>query len=133
MHQLMAATLDDVLSEIKKIQDAARAKGSAGRAATGVARPCWPMIVLKSPKGWTGPKEVDGKPTEGSWRSHQVPMGDMAHAGHVKILETWLKSYRPEELFDKTGKLIAELAGLPPKGERRMSANPHGNGGPPLA
>jgi len=93
------------------------------------ARPVWPMIVLRSPKGWTGPREVDGNRTEGSWRSHQVPMGDMSHAGHVAVLEQWLKSYRPEELFDADGRLRAEIAALAPRGERRMSANPHANGG----
>ena len=87
------------------------------------------MIVLRSPKGWTGPKLVDGTPTEGTFRSHQVPMGDMNHPGHVKILEKWLKSYRPQELFDTAGKLRPELAELAPRGERRMSANPHANGG----
>jgi len=122
MHQLMAATLDSVVAEIKRIQNAARRKASA-------KRPLWPMIILRSPKGWTGPKVIDGKQTEGTFRSHQVPMGDMSHPGHVKILETWLKSYRPQELFDKTGKLRPELAELAPKGARRMSANPHANGG----
>jgi len=117
MHQLMADTLDRVVAEIGRIRTAP------------AARPRWPMIVLRSPKGWTGPKEVDGKKTEGTWRSHQVPMADMSHAGHVKILESWLKSYRPDELFDKTGHLMPELAELAPKGERRMSANPHANGG----
>ena len=92
-------------------------------------RPRWPMIVLRSPKGWTGPKVVDGKPTEGTFRSHQVPMGDMSHPGHVKLLEEWMKSYRPQELFDETGRLRPELAELAPEGERRMSANPHANGG----
>jgi hypothetical protein len=92
-------------------------------------RPLWPMIVFRSPKGWTGPKEVDGQKTEGHWRSHQVPMADMAKPAHVQVLETWMKSYKPEELFDKTGRLIPELAKLPPKGEKRMSANPHTNGG----
>ncbi len=87
------------------------------------------MIILRSPKGWTGPKMVDGKPTEGTFRSHQVPMGEMSHPGHVKILEKWMKSYRPQELFDEAGKLRPELAELAPKGERRMSANPHANGG----
>ena len=87
------------------------------------------MIVLRSPKGWTGPKVVDGKPTEGTLRSHQVPMGEMGQSGHVKLLEKWMKSYRPEELFDETGKLRPELAELAPSGERRMSANPHANGG----
>jgi xylulose-5-phosphate/fructose-6-phosphate phosphoketolase len=122
MHQLMAATLDRVIGEIQRIQRGARTNGFK-------ARPRWPMIVLRSPKGWTGPKVVDGKPTEGSWRSHQVPMGDMSRPGHVKILERWLKSYRPRELFDPAGKLRPELAELAPKGERRMSANPHANGG----
>jgi xylulose-5-phosphate/fructose-6-phosphate phosphoketolase len=130
MHQLMAATLDDVLAEIHKIQDAARTKGSAGRAATSVSRPCWPMVVLKSPKGWTGPKEVDGKPTEGSWRSHQVPLSELAEKPqHLKLLEKWMHSYKPDELFDKEGKLKADIAELAPKGNRRMGANPHANGG----
>ncbi len=122
MHQLMAAALDDAIEKIHGIQRAARKEGRA-------ERPRWPMIVLRSPKGWTGPKEVDGKKTEGSWRSHQVPMGDMAKPGHVKILENWLRSYRPEELFDASGVLAPELAALPPGGTRRMSANPHANGG----
>jgi len=122
MHQLMAATLDVVVGDIRRIQGDARANGFK-------KRPSWPMIVLRSPKGWTGPKVVDGKPTEGTFRSHQVPMGEMSHPGHVTILEKWLKSYRPQELFDKTGRLRAELAELAPQGERRMSANPHANGG----
>jgi len=122
MHQLMAGALDQAIAEIQRIQTAARENGV-------IERPRWPMIILRSPKGWTGPKVVDGKRTEGSWRSHQVPMGDMSHPGHVKILEKWLKSYRPQELFDKAGKLLPELAELAPKGERRMSANPHANGG----
>jgi len=122
MHQLMAATLDTVIAEIRRIQTDARANGFK-------ARPCWPMIIFRSPKGWTGPKLIDDKPSEGTFRSHQVPMDDMSHPGHVKILEQWLQSYHPEELFDKTGKLIAELAELAPTGERRMSANPHANGG----
>ena len=122
MHQLMAATLDTVVAEIKRIQTEARANGFK-------TRPLWPMIILRSPKGWTGPKVVDGQPTEGTFRSHQVPMGDMSHPGHVKILEEWLQSYRPQELFDHTGKLRSELAELAPQGERRMSANPHANGG----
>ena len=122
MHRLMAATLDVAVAEIARIQHDARANGFT-------VRPRWPMIVLRSPKGWTGPKEVDGKQTEGSFRSHQVPMGDMSRPGHVKILEDWLQSYRPQELFDKTGRLIAELAALAPLGERRMGANPHANGG----
>ncbi len=122
MHQLMAATLDTVVAEIQHIQTEARANGFK-------TRPLWPMIILRSPKGWTGPKVVDGKPTEGTFRSHQVPMGDMSHPGHVKILEEWLQSYRPQELFDQAGKLRSEFADLAPKGERRMSANPHANGG----
>ena len=122
MHQLLAGTLDRVIGEIKAIQADARSNGFS-------KRPSWPMIVFRSPKGWTGPKEVDGQKTEGYWRSHQVPMSDMAKPGHVKILETWMKSYKPEELFDKTGRLMPELAELAPKGEKRMSANPHTNGG----
>jgi xylulose-5-phosphate/fructose-6-phosphate phosphoketolase len=122
MHALMAATLDEVVGEIGRIQDEARSLGFK-------ERPRWPMIILRSPKGWTGPKVVEGKATEGTWRSHQVPMGDMSHPGHVETLEKWLQSYRPQELFDQAGKLRAELAALAPKGERRMSANPHANGG----
>lgn len=122
MHQRMAATLDAVIANIQSIQRDARTHGFT-------KRPHWPMIILRSPKGWTGPKVVDGKPTEGTFRSHQVPMGDMSQPGHVKILEKWLKSYRPQELFDETGKLLAELAELAPQGARRMGANPHANGG----
>ena len=122
MHQLMAATLDAVVADIKKIQRDARTKESK-------KRPRWPMIILRSPKGWTGPKEVDGKRTEGTFRSHQVPMGDMSHPSHVKLLGKWMKSYRPQELFDRTGRFLPELADLAPTGERRMSANPHANGG----
>ena len=123
MHPLMAATLDTVIAGIKTIQNNARKNGVA-------IRPRWPMIILRTPKGWTGPKEVDGKKTEGSWRSHQVPLAEMAERpDHVKLLESWMKSYRPEELFDENGTLIPELAELAPKGERRMGANPHANGG----
>jgi xylulose-5-phosphate/fructose-6-phosphate phosphoketolase len=123
MHQLMASTLDTVLARIKGIQDEARANGFK-------RRPQWPMIVLRSPKGWTGPKVVDGLPVEGTFRSHQVPMGEMAeHPEHVKILEEWMKGYKPEELFDQTGRLLPELAALAPQGSRRMGANPHANGG----
>ncbi|WP_341731100.1 phosphoketolase family protein [Microcoleus sp. EPA2] len=123
MHQLMAATMDTVIGEIKAIQEKARNEGYADR-------PQWPMIVMKTPKGWTGPKEVDGKKTEGSWRSHQVPLSEMASKPeHVQLLEDWMKSYKPEELFDEHGKLIPELAELAPKGDRRMGANPHANGG----
>jgi xylulose-5-phosphate/fructose-6-phosphate phosphoketolase len=123
MHQLMADTLDSVTKEIQTIKANARKKG-------GTKRPLWPMIVLRTPKGWTCPKEIDGKKTEGYWRSHQVPMGEMHEKpGHVRILEKWMKTYKPNELFDKNGQLNPELADLPPKGERRMSANPHANGG----
>ncbi|MGE0474407.1 MAG: phosphoketolase [Nitrospirales bacterium] len=123
MHQAMADTLDEVMKEIHAIQHRARDKGET-------IRPCWPMIVLRSPKGWTGPKDVDGKKTEDSWRSHQVPFSEMAtKKDHIRLLEKWMKSYKPEELFDETGQLIPELAELAPKGERRMGANPHANGG----
>ena len=122
MHQLMATALDKAVAEIARIQRDARTNGFKGR-------PCWPMIVLRSPKGWTGPKEVDGKQTEDTFRAHQVPMGDMSRPGHVKILEDWLHSYRPQELFDDAGRLMPELAELVPPGERRMGANPHANGG----
>jgi xylulose-5-phosphate/fructose-6-phosphate phosphoketolase len=122
MHQLMAATLDEVVDEIQRIQSEAR----AGRASI---RPVWPMIVLRSPKGWTGPKEVDGRPVENTWRAHQVPIDDMGKPGHIAALESWMRSYRPEELFDGAGRLRPEIAALAPQGERRMSANPHANGG----
>ncbi|OGQ57850.1 MAG: phosphoketolase [Deltaproteobacteria bacterium RIFCSPLOWO2_02_FULL_53_8] len=123
MHQLMAQTLESVTAEIKGIQQKARTTGVA-------ARPQWPMIIMKTPKGWTGPKVVDGKKSEGFWRSHQVPFSNMAQkTGHLSVLEEWLKSYRPEELFDKSGTLIPELFELAPKGEARMGANPHANGG----
>jgi xylulose-5-phosphate/fructose-6-phosphate phosphoketolase len=123
MHQLMAATLDAVIAEIQEIQRKARAGGLA-------ARPEWPMIILRSPKGWTGPKSVDGLPTENSFRSHQVPLAELAtKPEHLKMLEDWMLSYRPDELFDEGGKLMADLAGLAPDGERRMGANPHANGG----
>ena len=123
MHQTMAATLDHVVEEIHFIQRDARE--SKGR---GLAQ--WPMIVLRSPKGWTGPKTVDGKQVEGTWRAHQVPVADIQQKPeHLKILEDWMRSYRPEELFHQNGELISELAELPPQGNRRMSANPHANGG----
>ncbi len=122
MHRLMAATLDEVVAVIKKIQHGARSKGSA-------RRPRWPMIVMRTPKGWTGPKQVDGKLVENTFRSHQVPMGEMERPEHIKILEKWMKNYKPEALFDKIGKLIPELAELAPRGERRMGASPHANGG----
>lgn len=124
MHQKMAAALDTVIAQIKQIQDDARSKGVN-------ERPRWPMIVLRSPKGWTGPKTVDGKMVEGSFRAHQVPISvsPTAPPEHLKMLEDWMKSYHPEELFDERGHLKAELAELAPKGTRRMSANPHANGG----
>jgi xylulose-5-phosphate/fructose-6-phosphate phosphoketolase len=122
MHQQMAATLDTAVADIKKIQSDARGKGFG-------ERPIWPMIILRTPKGWTCPPEIDGKKCEGYWRSHQVPMGDMDQPEHVRILEQWMKTYRPEELFDANGTLKKELAELAPKGHRRMSDNPHANGG----
>jgi xylulose-5-phosphate/fructose-6-phosphate phosphoketolase len=122
MHERMAATLDSVVNDIRRIKDAATQGGSA-------QRPLWPMIVLRTPKGWTCPPQIDGKRTEDYWRSHQVPMGDMDTAAHIKILERWMKSYKPHELFDKTGAFRPELAELAPRGDRRMSANPHANGG----
>ena len=122
MHQLMAETLDTVVADIRSIQLDARMNGFR-------KRPHWPIIILRSPKGWTGPAIVDGKQTEGTFRSHQVPMGEMDKPGHLALLESWMKSYRPEELFDDAGRFRAELADLAPRGERRMSANPHANGG----
>ena len=123
MHQLMAATLDEVVAEIRAIQAQARERGEA-------ARPRWPLIVLVTPKGWTGPKTVDGKPAEGSFRSHQVPLAEVrTNPGHLAQLEEWLRSYRPEELFDEAGGLRPDLADLAPQGEKRMGANPHANGG----
>ena len=123
MHMLMAETMERAVLEIRQIQDEAR----SGKA---IKRPKWPMIILRSPKGWTGPKEVDGHKMEGFWRSHQVPLsGVQEDPEHLKMLEDWLKSYNPEELFDKSGRLISELKELAPKGQRRMSANPVTNGG----
>ncbi len=123
MHQLMAATLDRVIREIRQIQHDARTKGFQ-------MRPRWPMIVLCTPKGWTCPKEIKGKPVEGTFRSHQVPIAELAtNPGRVKILEEWMRSYRPEELFGSDGRLVAELAELAPRGQRRMGANPYANGG----
>jgi xylulose-5-phosphate/fructose-6-phosphate phosphoketolase len=123
MHQRMAATLDRVIAEIRAIQQAARARGLA-------ERPRWPMIVLRSPKGWTGPKEVDGKKIEGYWRAHQVPFAELAEKPeHLRLLESWMKSYRPEELFDETGAPVSQLAALAPRGARRLGANPRANGG----
>ncbi|HVP29363.1 MAG TPA: phosphoketolase family protein [Myxococcota bacterium] len=122
VHQALAAALDAATAGIRAIWREARTRGFQGR-------PAWPMIVLRTPKGWTCPPEIDGKKCEDYWRSHQVPMGDMDHPGHVAILEQWMKSYRPEELFDANGGPKAELTALAPKGTRRMSANPHANGG----
>jgi len=123
MHRLMADTLDNIVADIQQIQRNARKNGFK-------ERPRWPMIIMRSPKGWTGPKKVDGKPVEGTFRAHQVPVTDFeTKPGHLKILEHWMKSYRPQDLFDRNGRLIQELAELAPKGERRMGANPHANGG----
>jgi xylulose-5-phosphate/fructose-6-phosphate phosphoketolase len=123
MHERMASVLDQAIADILRLQIAARAAGTA-------MRPAWPMIVLRSPKGWTGPKFVDGLAIEGTFRSHQVPIVvDSEHPEHVAQLESWMKSYRPEELFDEQGRLRPELAQLAPSGERRMGANPHANGG----
>ncbi|GAB6140551.1 phosphoketolase family protein [Methylosoma difficile] len=123
MHEAMAATLDMVVADIQRIQHEARVNGNS-------MRPRWPMIVLKSPKGWTGPKWVDGLQIEGTFRAHQVPLSDPStHPEHLTLLESWLRSYRPDELFDTHGKLKPELAELAPKGDRRMGANPHANGG----
>src|SRR5712692_8598090 len=122
VHQCMAGTLDAVIAEIKTIQQAARTMGFT-------QRPYWPMIILRTPKGWTGPKDVDGHPVEGTFRAHQVPIGEMDKPEHVALLEQWMQRYRPEELFDTTGRLRPELAALAPKGGGRMGANPHANGG----
>ncbi len=123
MHQLMASTLDKVLSEIQEIQENARRHNDPGR-------PRWPVIILETPKGWTGPKKIDGKQVEGSWRSHQVPFNDFkTNPEHIKLLEDWMKSYRPEELFDEKGAFRKDLAELAPEGNFRMGANPHANGG----
>ena len=122
VHQQLAATLDTVVARIKEIWHEARNNGN-------VKRPLWPMIVFRTPKGWTCPKEIDGKKCEDYWRSHQVPMGDMESEEHIKILEGWMKSYKPGELFDESGRLREEYAELAPQGTRRMSANPHANGG----
>jgi xylulose-5-phosphate/fructose-6-phosphate phosphoketolase len=123
VHRRMAAALDEALDDIRSFQAATRGGG-------GTARPRWPMLILRTPKGWTGPREVDGVQVEGTWRSHQVPVGGARDdAGHRQILEQWLQSYRPDELFDEAGRLRPELRALAPEGERRMSANPHANGG----
>ena len=122
MHELMAETLEKVVDDIRNIQNDARTNGFK-------QRPKWPMIVMRTPKGWTCPKEIDGKREEGYWRAHQVPMSDMDNPEHVRILQHWMESYRPRELFDANGRLIPELAALAPAGTRRMSANPRTNGG----
>ena len=125
VHQALAGALDAVLAQIHQFQREARSLD----ASLSPARPRWPMIVLRTPKGWTGPKLVDGKPVEGSWRSHQVPIAEFKTAGHLQLLESWLKSYRPGELFDMDGRFLDELATLAPTGQRRMGCNPHANGG----
>ncbi|MEV5705985.1 phosphoketolase family protein [Actinoallomurus sp. NPDC052274] len=123
VHRKLADALDDALTDIARIQAAARGGEST-------ERPRWPMIVLRTPKGWTGPREVDGVPVEGTWRSHQVPLGRVREdPEHLAALEAWLRSYRPEELFEEDGRPVPELRALPPEGDRRMSANPHANGG----
>ncbi len=125
VHQSLVGTLDQVLAQIQQIQKEARSAGVQGN----VKRPRWPMIVLRTPKGWTGPKFVDGKPVEGTWRAHQVPIGDFKTPEHLQQLEDWLESYRPQELFDEAGKVRVELAQLAPEGDLRMGCNPHANGG----
>ena len=123
MHQAMAATLEHCVLEIRNIQQEARQSGKA-------FRPRWPVIILRSPKGWTAPREVDGHYLEGFWRAHQIPITDVAtNPAHLKLLESWLRSYRPDELFDEQGRLLPELKALAPTGSRRMSANPIANGG----
>src|SRR5262249_28313209 len=123
MHQAMAATLDQCCETIRSLQQEARSTGEA-------KRPAWPMIILRTPKGWTAPGEVDGHKLEGLWRSNQVPLaGVKKNPAHLKLLEGWMRSYKPEELFDKSGALISELRDLAPVGNRRMGANPHANGG----
>ena len=125
VHQSLAGTLDAILARIRQIQGLAR----SGDGAKSPERPLWPMIVLRTPKGWTGPKFVDGKPVEGTWRAHQVPIADFKKPEHLKQLEDWMRSYRPQELFDERGKFREDLAELAPTGHRRMGSNPHANGG----
>ena len=123
MHQSMAAVLEEMYEQIRAIQQRARSEKN-------VERPRWPLLILRTPKGWTGPKEVDGKPVEGTWRAHQVPVADVAsNPEHLKILEDWLKSYKPHELFDSDGRFRSDLAAIAPTGDRRMGKNPHANGG----
>ena len=123
MHSEMAAVLDEMLAEIQAIQKKARSEEV-------VDRPRWPLLILKTPKGWTGPKNVDGKQVEGTWRAHQVPLeGVTKNPEHLKMLEDWMRSYHPEKLFDDQGRFRPDLAEMAPKGERRMGMNPHANGG----
>jgi len=123
MHQGMAAAMEEMYQEIRNIQQRARAERH-------VQRPSWPVLILRTPKGWTGPKEVDGKPVEGTWRSHQVPVSDVANnPEHLSILENWLKSYKPQDLFDEDGRFRRDLGAMAPTGDRRMGKNPHANGG----
>jgi xylulose-5-phosphate/fructose-6-phosphate phosphoketolase len=123
MHQAMAATMEQAVLQIRKIQQEARQSGKA-------QRPRWPMIIPRSPKGWTAPRQVDGHYLEGFWRAHQIPLPDVhSSPAHLQVLEKWLRSYEPEKHFDQQGRLVAELRALPPKGARRMSANPVANGG----
>jgi xylulose-5-phosphate/fructose-6-phosphate phosphoketolase len=123
VHQSLAGTLDTILAKICEIQKAARSSPDT------VERPLWPMIVFRTPRGWTGPKFVDGEPVEGTWRAHQVPLADLKNPEHLRQLEAWMKSYRPGELFDERGKFRDEFAALAPTGHRRMGSNPHANGG----
>ena len=125
VHQVLAATLDRVLEQIRQIQNVARVSEKTGHP----ERPRWPMIVFQTPKGWTGPKSVDGKPVEGTWRAHQVPIADFKSPEHLTELDAWMRSYQPQELFDQQGKLLEDIAALAPTGHRRMGCNPHANGG----
>src|SRR5664280_554241 len=125
VHQSLAGTLDTILAKIRQIQSVASSRGKT----ESLERPRWPMIIFRTPKGWTGPKFVDGKPVEGTWRAHQVPISDFENPEHLQQLEDWLMSYRPQELFDERGKFREEFAALAPTGRRRMGSNPHANGG----
>src|SRR5205085_11246006 len=122
VHQELAGALDTALGKIREIQANARRNHQTDR-------PRWPMNVFRTPKGWTGPQFLDGKPVEGTWRAHQVPIADFENPDHLAALESWMKSYRPSELFDREGKFREEFAALAPTGRRRMGANPHANGG----
>src|SRR5208283_868433 len=126
-HQQAAALFDKILDRIAEIQKSARAALAKGET---IARPAWPMIILRTPKGWTGPKFVDGKPVENTWRAHQVPLSELREKpDHLRMLEEWMRSYKPEELFDAKGKLRGDLAEIAPKGRLRMGMNAHANGG----